>query len=90
VAGDPITTDTNKCQLGPLQQSDYPGITFTQAQWTRLQKIFRRGVCDYSKPGWDQRPTVPWLTYQDANGHVIYGGKAMGSPPVSREFSVSN
>jgi hypothetical protein len=89
VAGDPITTDTNKCRLEPLQQSDYPGITFTQAEWTQLQKTFSRGVCDFSKPGWDQQPTIPWLTYQDANGHVIYGGKPMGRPPASHEFLVA-
>jgi hypothetical protein len=88
VAGDPITTDANKCQLKPLRRSDYPGVTFTTAQWAQLQKTFPTGVCDFSKPGVDQRPTVPWLTYQTARGHVIYGGKPMGAPPVSREFRV--
>ena len=88
VAGDPITTDANKCQLKPLRRADHPGITFTQAQWTELEKSFPTGVCDYSKPGVDQQPTIPWLTHQKANGHVIYGGKPMGNPPVSREFRV--
>ncbi len=86
VAGDAITTDANKCQLKPLRRADYPGITFTAAEWTQLQKTFPAGVCDYSKTGVDQQPTIPWLTYQDANGRVIYGGKPMGKPPVSREF----
>jgi hypothetical protein len=90
VAGDEITTDANKCQLKSLRQSDYPGITFTQAQWTELQQTFTAGVCDYSKPGVDQQPTIPWLTYQTAKGHVIYGGKPMGNPPVSREFRVTS
>jgi hypothetical protein len=90
VAGDPITTDANKCQLKPLRRTDYPGITFTDAQWTELQKTFPTGVCDYSKPGVDQQPTIPWLTYQNAKGHVIYGGKAMGKPPTSREFRVAS
>ncbi len=89
VAGDPITTDANKCQLQPLRRTDYPGITFTDAQWTELQKTFPTGVCDYSKPGVDQQPTIPWLTYQNAKGHVIYGGKSMGKPPTSREFRVA-
>jgi hypothetical protein len=88
VAGDPITTDANKCQLKPLSRVDYPGITFTPAEWTELQSTFPSGVCNYSKPGIGQQPTIPWMTYQDAKGHVIYGGKPMGGPPASREFRV--
>lgn len=88
VAGDQITTDANKCQLKPLARSDFHGITFTTAEWTQLQKTFPKGVCDFSKPGVDQRPTVPWLTYQNGKGHVIYGGKPLGSPPKSREFQL--
>jgi hypothetical protein len=86
VAGDPITTDANKCQLKPLRRADYPGVTFTDAEWTTLTQTFRAGVCNYSKPGVDQQPTIPWLTYQNARGQVIYGGKPMGAPPASREF----
>jgi hypothetical protein len=88
VAGDPLTTDANKCELKPLNRSDYAGVTFTAAQWTQLQQIYPNGVCDYSKPGVDQQPTVPWLTYQNAKGKVIYGGKPLGNPPRSREFQV--
>jgi hypothetical protein len=90
VAGDAITTDANKCQLKPLAHADYPGITFTSAQWTELQTMFPTGACDYSKPGVDQQPTIPWLSYQNAKGHVIYGGKPMGKPPLSREFRVAS
>ncbi len=90
VAGDAITTDANKCQLKPLRRTDYPGITFTAAQWTGLRKTFPAGVCDYSKPGVDQQPTIPWLTYQNASGHVIYGGKPMGKAPASHEFRVAS
>jgi hypothetical protein len=36
----------------------------------------------------DQQPTIPWLTYQDARGHVIYGGTPLGNAPASREFRV--
>lgn len=80
VAGDPITTDANKCQLKPLRRSDYD-VTFTDAQWATLQSVYPTGVCDFSKPGVDQGPTVPWQTYQDARGRVIYGGRPLGSPP---------
>ena len=90
VAGDAITTDANKCQLKPLSRSDYPGISFTDAQWAQLQKVFPTGVCDFSKPGVDQQPTVAWLTYQDARGRVIYGGSPLGNPPASKEFHASS
>jgi Tannase-like family of unknown function (DUF6351) len=86
VAGDAITTDDNKCQLKPLSRADYPGITLTPSQWTTLEKTFPSGVCDFSKPGVDQQPTTPWLTYQNTKGQVIYGGRPLGKPPVSHEF----
>ena len=85
VAGDAITTDANKCQLKALRRADYPGIAFTAADWAKLQAAFPAGVCDFSKPGVAQQPTVPWLTYQDARGRGVYGGRAMGSPPASTE-----
>jgi Tannase-like family of unknown function (DUF6351) len=88
VAGDAITTDANKCQLRPLRRTDYRGITFTDAEWAKLRQTFRHGVCNFSKPGVAQQPTIPWLTYQDARAHVIYGGRPLGAPPASTEFRV--
>ncbi len=85
VAGDSITTDANKCQLKPLNRSDYK-VQFTDAQWAELQATFPTGVCDFSKPGVDQQATIPWMTYQDARGHVIYGGRRMPAPPRSHPF----
>ena len=49
----------------------------------QLQQAFPTGVCDYSKPGVDQRGAIPWLTYQDKRGRVVYGGKPLGDPPLS-------
>jgi Tannase-like family of unknown function (DUF6351) len=87
VAGDAITTDTNKCQLKPLNRNDDYGplgaATFTDAQWAQLQKVFADGVCDFSKPGVSQQGTVPWQTYQDTNGRVIYGGAALPAAPAN-------
>jgi hypothetical protein len=83
VAGDAITTDANKCTLKPLRRADY-GVTFTDPQWAALQAAFPTGVCDYSKPAVDRQPTIPWLTYQDARGRVIYGGKPLGAGAASQ------
>jgi hypothetical protein len=85
VAGEPLSTDQNKCALQPLNRSSYK-VAFTDAQWSQLQSIFPTGVCDYSKPGVSQQPTVAWLTYEDARGKVIYGGRPLGPPPVSVPF----
>ena len=34
----------------------------------QLQQIYPNGVCNYSKPGVDQQPTVPWLTIPERKG----------------------
>jgi Tannase-like family of unknown function (DUF6351) len=83
IAGEEISTDKQKCQLKPLERSSYYPLTFTDEQWSELQKAFPTGVCDFSKPGVSQVSTVPWQTYQsDASGEsVIYGGKPMGHAP---------
>ncbi|GAC1444110.1 MAG: DUF6351 family protein [Mycobacteriales bacterium] len=85
-AGMPLADDTLKCQLRPMRKDDYPA-TFTDAQWTRLQKAFPTGVCDYGAPGIAQRGAIAWQTYQDADGGVIYGGRPMGPPPESRPIA---
>jgi hypothetical protein len=78
VAGDAITTTTNKCALKPLRRSDY-GVTFSAAQWAQLEAAFPAGVCDFSRPAVDETPSVPWLTYATA-----VGGTPLGPPPRSR------
>ncbi|MBV9292885.1 MAG: hypothetical protein JO222_10595 [Frankiales bacterium] len=81
-ADEPLTDDVLKCALKPLRRSDF-SVTFTADQWKRLKKAFPTGVCNYGKPGVDQQKTVTWLTYQNAKGHVLYGGKPLGPPPHS-------
>ena len=79
VAGEPFTGDVLKCQLKPLNRVDYTQpIAFTDADWAQLQKIFPTGVCDYSVPGVEQQPTIPWQTYAAGPG-----GEPLGAPPVS-------
>jgi hypothetical protein len=83
VAGESILTDSNKCQRKALSAADYGSIQFTASEWQRLQRVFATGVCDWTKPGVDQRDTIPWMTYQDARGRVVYGGRPLGPVPRS-------
>src|SRR4051794_39538738 len=80
-AGGPFATDVIDCRLKPLRRSDYYPVQFSDAQWADLQKTFPAGVCDWSRPGLGQQPTVAWQTYQDAGGGVVTGGLPRGAPP---------
>jgi len=80
-AGEPLTDDVLKCQLQPMDPTAYFPVLFSDAQWAQLQAAFPGGVCDYTKPGVNQQPTVPWLTY--ANGPA---GQPLGPAPVSKTF----
>ena len=84
VAGEGVRTDTNKCRLKPLRREDYYPIEWTDSEWERLKKVFPTGVCDWSKPGVDQRNTIGWMTYQDRKGRVVYGGRPLGKAPRSK------
>ncbi len=84
-ADGPMTDDVMKCRLEPPARDDY-SVTFTDEQWSRLLQAFPEGVCDYSKPGIAQRGAIPWLSYQDKRGRVVYGGRPLGKPPVSRRI----
>jgi len=44
----------------PLEFAGYP-VTFTAARQARLQTAFPTGVCDWSKPSVDERPTARHL-----------------------------
>jgi len=76
-AGEPVASDILKCQLKPLARGDYK-VTFTDAEWATLQRVFSSGVCDFSKPGVDQVTPDPWQSF--AGGP---GGKALGPAPTS-------
>jgi hypothetical protein len=81
-AGMPMTTDILQCHLKPLRRDDYAPIQFSDAQWAQLQKLFPTGVCDYSKPGVGQQPTVAWQTYQTDGGGHVWGGRPLGPAPA--------
>jgi hypothetical protein len=78
-AGGGIATDVVKCQLKPLQRSDYFPILFTDAQWAQLRSAFPTGVCDWTRPGVGQQHAVSWQTYQAGPG-----GQPLGPPPQSQ------
>jgi hypothetical protein len=80
VAGGPLAEDVLKCQLKPLKRSNYTK-TFSDAQWSRLEKVFAGGVCDWSKPGVAMQRSTPWRTF--ANGP---GGAPMGAAPGSKRL----
>ena len=85
-----FTDDRLDCQTMPIEDYDYGGQSFdelfSQSQQEALKTAFPTGVCDYSKPGVGFQAAVTWLTYQDAQGNVIYGGEPMGPAPVSVPF----
>ncbi len=76
-AGAPMSNDMLKCRLKPLNPRHYTDA-FTAGQWSKLRTIFPHGVCDYSKPGIERVPSMPWLTY--AHGP---GGRPLGPAPNS-------
>ncbi|MDE2369623.1 MAG: hypothetical protein KGN16_11680 [Burkholderiales bacterium] len=58
-AGGPLAADVLKCDLKPLAAGDY-AVSFTAAEWARLQAIFPGGVCDWSKKGVQHVSVLPW------------------------------
>ena len=77
-AGEGNASDIMKCQLKALNAAEYK-VTFSPAQWARLQATFPSGVCDYSKPGVAQVAPAQWQTFQDGPG-----GRPLGAAPVSK------
>ncbi|MHB8512458.1 MAG: DUF6351 family protein [Actinomycetota bacterium] len=81
-AGGPFAGNVIDCTLKPLAKPDYFPVQFSDAEWATLQQTFPTGVCDWSKPGIGEQPTIPWQTYGTDSTH-IYGGEPLGPPPVS-------
>jgi hypothetical protein len=87
VAGGDEASDINACTLKPLLRYQLPNGLLSDAQWGELTKLYPNGVCNWAAPGIGQQSTVPWQTYQDADGHVIYGGRPLGPAPISVPLS---
>src|SRR5258706_12067531 len=61
-AGGPLAANILKCQLKPIDLRDY-AVTLTEDEMARLTRIFPDGVCDWSRPGVNQTPVVPWASW---------------------------
>jgi hypothetical protein len=70
VAGGSIRENILKCQLKPLNPAAYAPVTFTGAQFVRLQAVFATGVCDWSLPGVGQQEAISPLTFVAGPGGV--------------------
>ncbi len=62
-AGGPVAGNILKCRLKPIRLTEYQ-VTFTDDERARLNAIFQHGVCDWSRPGVNQRQLLDtWLAY---------------------------
>ena len=78
VAGGPLSENVLKCQLKPLNPSDYAPVAFSTAQLARLYAVFPDGVCDWSKPGVAQQEAISPLSFAAGPG-----GQLLPPAPVS-------
>jgi hypothetical protein len=78
VAGGPLAENIIKCQLRPINASEYGG-RLDAGQLTRMAAVFPGGVCDWSKPGVGQQAAEGNLTFKAGPG-----GASIPAAPVSR------
>ncbi len=71
VAGGPLTSDIMKCQLKPVDMGDYT-VPFTGDEMGRLLRVFADGVCDWSKPGVNQTPSVTWPSFGPSPDNLVF------------------
>ena len=71
VAGGPLAANKMKCQLKPVDLSDY-AVSFTSAELTRLHNVFPNGVCDWSKPGVNQTGVVTWASFGPSPDNLVF------------------
>ena len=66
VAGSPLVQDVMNCHLKPIDPADY-AVTFTAEELARLNAIFAKGVCDWTKRTGEYRPTKgTWASFGPA------------------------
>jgi hypothetical protein len=77
-AGGPLADNVMQCQRKALNPRDYT-VQFSADQWARLRAAFPTGVCNFNRPGVDQRPSVSWLGFAEGPG-----GEPLGPAPRSQ------
>ena len=82
-AGQSLADDVMQCQLKPMSRAEY-NVTFTDAQWDRLQATFPTGVCNWALPSVGEQPPTLWATFADGPG-----GRGLGAPPVSEPLTAA-
>jgi Tannase-like family of unknown function (DUF6351) len=70
-AGGPLAGNTLKCQLKPIEARDYQ-VPLSAAEVARLKSIFPNGVCDWTKPGVNAGPVVPWASFGPSPKNLIF------------------
>jgi hypothetical protein len=71
VAGGPLAANTLKCRLQRPRQTDY-SVSFSQAEWARLNQVFASGVCDWSKQGTGYRSVQEWPSFGPSRENLVY------------------
>ena len=71
VAGGPLAADNLKCRLKRVERRDYT-VSFTDAEFARLKRVFPHGVCDWSKAGVAQTGVVPWASFGPAPENLVF------------------
>lgn len=70
-AGGPLAANILKCGLKPVDATDYKAA-LSAIDLARLKQIFSGGVCDWSKPGVNQVPVVPWASFGPSPKNLIF------------------
>jgi hypothetical protein len=70
-AGGPLAADNLKCRLEPVHRRDY-AVSFADAEFERLKRIFPDGVCDWARKGVSQTQVVPWASFGPAPENLVF------------------
>jgi hypothetical protein len=71
VAGGPLAANAYKCHLKRIDARDY-APAFTADELARLQTIFPRGVCDFSRRGVGYRRGVTWPSFGPSQDNLVF------------------
>jgi hypothetical protein len=70
-SGGPVSASILKCELKAIDTNDYK-VSFSRAEFERLNAIFPGGVCDWSKRGVGQTGVVPFASFGPSSVHKVY------------------